>query len=62
MSLSKSNINGLLAVLAGMLIFKATTYISYVEDVIKQYPLVVVVAAFVLFFYREKISAKLGGG
>jgi hypothetical protein len=58
---SKSNTAGLLAVLAGMLIFKATTFIQPVEDLIKQYPWVVIILALILFFNREKIASKIGG-
>ena len=50
--INKDNLNGLWAVLAGMLIFKATTYISQVENIIKDYPIVVVIVGFLLFFNK----------
>lgn len=59
--MKKDNIAGLIAILVGMLIFKATTYIDSVESFISDKPLIVIGAALVLFFYRIKIADKIGG-
>lgn len=59
---SKDNLNGLLAVLAGMIIFKGTTYLDYIENIFKEYTTIAIIIGFVLFFYRKKITDKILGG
>jgi len=54
--INKSNLNGLWAVLAGMIIFKGTGHIATLEGYFQQYPLVFIGAGFLLFFQREKLT------
>lgn len=57
---SKTNVMGLLAALTGIYIFKATTFIPAIENQVQQHPFIVIGAALLIFFYRERIAVKLG--
>lgn len=61
MSISKENIVGLIAILTGIYIFKASTYISTVENVLKEHPVIVMTVMIILFFYRKKIADMVSG-
>lgn len=57
--ISHDNFSGLIAILVGILVFKASTYITAVEGVISKYPIYVIIGALGLFFYRKKITDKI---
>lgn len=57
---SKSNVMGLMAVLAGMMIFKGTSHMPKVEAFIQDKPLIIIGLGFALFFYRGKIAERFG--
>lgn len=57
---SKTNVMGLLAALCGIYIFKATTFIPFIEDKVKTHPYIVILIALLIFFYRGQIAEKLG--
>jgi len=55
----KDVLNGLFAVFAGMILFKATTYIGFVENAISSYPVYFAIGGLLLFFFRTKITDAL---
>ena len=57
---SKENVKGLIAVFVGMLIFKSTTNIDYIEYLISNHPYIIIGLSLVAFFYRSKIADYLG--
>lgn len=59
---SKDNLDGFIALIAGIILFKSLTYVTVIENVIQKYPLFVVILAFLLFFYRKKIADKFRNG
>lgn len=56
--MNEDNLDGMLAVLAGMIIFKASDYIGAIEQYMKQYPLIFVGLGFLLFFQRKNIIKR----
>ncbi len=60
-NLQKSTITALLAIIGGMLIFKSTTHLSYIENLIQKYPLFVIILALLLVINRNKIADKIPG-
>jgi len=59
--INEDNISGLLAVLAGMIIFKSTTYLETFEGWMREYPLIMIGLALLLFFQRKTITQKFRG-
>ena len=57
---SKENIKGLLAVMAGMIIFKASSYWDTIESLFREYTWLFILLGFILFFQRGKIANKIG--
>ena len=56
---SEENLEGFMAVVAGMVIFKATTYLGFFENSIQSYPYVVIILGLIMFFYRKKIAKTI---
>lgn len=61
-TVSKDNIDGFIALVSGIILFKALTYVGSVELVLARYPVPIVVFSLGLFFYRKKIAQKIKGG
>jgi hypothetical protein len=59
--LSKDIAKGLLAVLAGMIIFKGVTYLPLVEGFIRDHPFIAILIGFGIFFFRDQIVEKVTG-
>jgi len=59
---SKDNLDGFIALIAGIVLFMGLSYIAQVQDIMQKYPWVVVLLALVLFFNRKKLASKITNG
>lgn len=57
---SRDIAKGLVAVLSGMIIFKASSNIPMIEGFFQTKPEILLVLGFVMFFFRDSIVTKLG--
>ena len=59
LGMKKENLQGLIAVLVGILMFKSFSSLPSVGKAIDTYPLFVMIGALIIFFKRDDIAARL---
>lgn len=58
---SKDNLEGFIALIIGIYIFKVTSYFSSVETLLQEHPTPIFIGLLIAFFYRKKIVMKIKG-